>query len=119
MTAPKKGDPVHVEYDGVVRGDPHPTTGRLPVAANGDGPCYVSPNYVSVIVPPIKVGDRATQEVLDALPLGSAIVTGSGLVASFYANLGGAWFFAGDPGSYTSKTVAEWNPTVIHIGGGS
>lgn len=127
MTAPKKGDRVKVEYEGTYGGAGtwiHVGVGPFPphlieFDIDGESETYCAgvpaDAKLTVIVPPVKVGDVATREVLDALPLGSAIVTGSGLIASLYLNTGRAWFFSGDPGSYTSKRVAEWNPTVIYI----
>lgn len=118
MTAPKVGDRVRVEFEGIVdhirsRGGTHLdvlTDDKL-IAE------WVPISACTVIAPPVKVGDPATLEVLDALPKFSVVIGGlADLAAQKRSN--GLWYATGYDYSMKSPAIAHWDGvTVLHIGG--
>lgn len=120
MTAPKVGDRVHVEYEGVIRS--RVQSGRLFVEVEGrtySAAAY--PEHMTVIAPPVKVGDDATLDVLNSLPNASVVIAKGGLVAQLYEGDHGARVWrttirCNNP-AVSPSIIAGWPATVLHIGG--
>lgn len=123
MTGPKIGDRVHVEYDGVVLTD---VTGGTAYMVDVDGlhgaRALAHRRNITVITPPIKVGDIVTADNIDQLSAWSIISRPRNGLAIQNQRKGG-WIMATSEDSSCdvpiSRIVRWGDVVVVRVGDGA
>jgi hypothetical protein len=123
MTAPKEGDRVRVEYEAVYRRGPSKDGSHIVEVRIGTEDDYWAgvpgDATLTVLAPPVKVGDVVTADNIDTLPNGSiiAIPRAIGLVSQKHHSTG-EWFVLG--GGSLPTRPERWTdpPVVLRVGGG-
>lgn len=114
MSAPRVGDRVHVEFDGeVIKSVPHFVMVRHEI--DGGDQVYVRTAVVTVIVPPIKVGDYVYPTNVGQLMEGS-VIAADGLAA--WTKRTRAWHY-GNQIMHDHEVGVRGDQRVLRIGRGT
>jgi hypothetical protein len=117
MTAPKVGDRVHVEFDGEVVGWSKDVPTQILVGFDGNAH-RVAPSVCTVIVPPVRVGDKLTLDDASRLPHGSVVALVGGLARTLHAMNGQRyWRSTGLGGEWPDEDMVD--AIVLRVGDGS